>query len=984
MRGRGSRKRSISAIPVQTTAPAASDGDAVERRARAAHLLAGVTPRLGLDRAVQGGRGRRAGGKGGFPTPRVRERAGGVQFRMLRITQQSSPAGAKSYYTTGSDYYREGPELAGVWGGHGAARLGLEGAVTKRAFDRLCDNEHPATGERLTGRTRTGRTVGYDFTFSAPKSVSLVHALSGDDRILGAFRAAVDETMRDIEAEMQARVRVGGADTDRVTGNAVWATFVHRTARPVDGLPDPHLHAHCFTFNATFDEIAGGWRAGQFRDLKRDAPYFQAAFRARLAHRLHELGYQLDTAKGDFELTGVPDELTRAFARRTALIEEIARARGITDPAQKAALGGSTREHKDETLDWEALRAAWRARLAPPDAAGLDAVVARARERAARGPCAVGSGGERAAVDHAILHAFERASVVPERALVTRALEYGVGAVTLDGVARELAARRLPGRTVEGRRLVTTPEVLSEEQRVLAFARDGRGRLAPLVGYDRPVSRAWLSAEQQRAVRHLWESPDRVLLVRGAAGTGKTALLQEAVEGIEACGHPVVALAPSAEASRGVLRREGFAGADTVARFLRDPELRERARNGVVLIDEAGLLGARSMARVFRAVEELGARAVLVGDAAQHASVERGTVFKLLQERAGVPTAEVTGVRRQEHDGYRDAVKALAAGRIGEGFDALDRLGWVLELPDGERHRRVAADYVKYASERVKGRAAEALVVAPTHAEGRAVTDEIRCALKASGALAREERVFPVWVPGHRTEAERRDPRTYAPGEMVRFHTAAPGFASGARLIVGADAPVPVEHADRFEVFRPSELALAVGDRIRVTANGTTKDKQHRLNTGAVYCVAGFTPSGDVKLDNGWVLDKSWGHWNHGYVVTSHASQGRTADRVLVVQGAESFGASSREQFYVSASRARSGVTVYTDDKGALREAVGRSDPRMSASDLVRPGRRGSAERLKKHLAFRHRSATFAGLHPAPEPGRLASHPDRSEVTRER
>jgi hypothetical protein len=180
--------------------------------------------------------------------------------------------------------------------------------------------------------------------------------------------------------------------------------------------------------------------------------------------------------------------------------------------------------------------------------------------------------------------------------------------------------------------------------------------------------------------------------------------------------------------------------------------------------------------------------------------------------------------------------------------------------------------------------------------------------------------------------------------------------------VVGAGAPVPAEHADRFEVFRPSELALAVGDRIRLTANGTTKDKKHRLNTGAVYGVAGFTPTGDVKLDNGWVLDKTWGHWTHGYTVTSHASQGRTSDRVLVVQGAESFGASSREQFYVSASRARSGVTVYTDDRARLRDAVQRSDPRTTATELLAPNG-GSARvasiraRLARHMNFLRRTA---------------------------
>src|SRR5271166_4369395 len=141
---------------------------------------------------------------------------------MIRITQQDNAKAAKSYYTT-ADYYSEGQEIVGSWGGKGAARLGLEGTVDKGSFERLCDNLDPGTGEPLTVRTRSERTVGYDFTFSVPKSVSVLYAMSGDQDILGAFRGAVDETMREMETEMQTRVRKEFTNTDRTTGNMVWA-----------------------------------------------------------------------------------------------------------------------------------------------------------------------------------------------------------------------------------------------------------------------------------------------------------------------------------------------------------------------------------------------------------------------------------------------------------------------------------------------------------------------------------------------------------------------------------------------------------------------------------------------------------------------------------------------------------------------------------------------------------------------------------------
>src|SRR5271165_6535018 len=128
---------------------------------------------------------------------------------MIRITQQNRSSAAKKYYAT-ADYYSEGQEIVGCWGGKGASRLGLEGQVDKFSFEQLCDNLDPQTGKPLTVRTRTERRVGYDFTFSVPKSVSLLYAMSGDQDIMKAFRGAVDDTMREIETEMKTRVRKKG------------------------------------------------------------------------------------------------------------------------------------------------------------------------------------------------------------------------------------------------------------------------------------------------------------------------------------------------------------------------------------------------------------------------------------------------------------------------------------------------------------------------------------------------------------------------------------------------------------------------------------------------------------------------------------------------------------------------------------------------------------------------------------------------------
>ena len=143
-----------------------------------------------------------------------------------------------------------------------------------------------------------------------------------------------------------------------------------------------------------------------------------------------------------------------------------------------------------------------------------------------------------------------------------------------------------------------------------------------------------------------------------------------------------------------------------------------------------------------------------------------------------------------------------------------------------------------------------------------------------------------------------------------------------------------------------------------MTANGKTADGRHRLNNGALYTVKGFTAAGDLVVDNGWVIGKDFGHIAHGYVVTSHASQGKTVDKVFIGQSHESLPASDRQQLYVSVSRGREQAVIFTDDKQALREAVARDRERLTATEVFRPRKLPGRERLRRHLSFLRRWAS--------------------------
>jgi hypothetical protein len=565
------------------------------------------------------------------------------------------------------------------------------------------------------------------------------------------------------------------------------------------------------------------------------------------------------------------------------------------------------------------------------------------------------TGHDRRAVALAMEHLFERRSAVTEMQLMGEAFKsWCVGQATLQGIRQVVAEAPLIRREINGRNWVTTQEVFQEEDRLVDQCLMGRGR-AEAINTGWKIEDDRLNDEQRNAVKHVLESTDLITGIVGKAGTGKTTLLNEVRRGIQSGMHKLIALAPTSEAARDVLRKEGFENAETVAQLLVSEKLQREARGAVLLVDEAGLLSTREADRLLELAGNLDARVILVGDTGQHHPVERGQAFGLLQKEGKMAVAEVSEIQRQK-GAYKRFVEQFRAGDFTRAFMSLDNMDAILEMTLAERKIALAKEYIA-----VIERGKTALVVAPTHAECNDVTEGIREALKESQAL-KGGKEWEIMRNQSWTDAEKSDSDHYKGkrGLVAQFNGHVKGFALGEQVeIIGvSDGAVRVRCAgalnDRirvlplgapgsFEVYERDRMEICEGDCLRITGNGYTADR-HRLNNGNIHKVDYIAPDGKIVLENGWRLDRNFKHLDYGYAVTSHAAQGKTVDWVLVAQSPEfSSYASDMNQFHVATSRGREGLKVYTTSIELLKENVSRVRERPMAMEIIRQGEEPAA-----------------------------------------
>ena len=708
------------------------------------------------------------------------------------------------------------------------------------------------------------RRAGLDLTFSAPKSVSVLFGL-GDDRVAGEVReahaAAVTQTVDYLEG-LCARASRGRGRSGGTVGTDGWyaTAFEHRSSRA----DDPQLHTHVVVPNVVRGND-GHWSAFDTRETYRQALtggyLYQAVLRGELTRRLG-VGWG-PVRRGVAEIHGVPPALRRLFSARREAIEEHLAEHGQSGPkaAQVAAL--RTREAKRPHTD-EELRQAWgqRARDAGCDPGVLlGEVVGRVPE----GPdldvesviaAVLGSEGVTA-----------RSSTFDRRGLLRAACEaIPAGAdVTLSRL-REVAttlvrdARVVPVAIhvpVEQRRY-STAQLLATEASALRTAGerlgDGLGRVEP-AAVDTALAASGLSAEQAELVRQVTTSGAGVEVIVGPAGSGKTAALAVAHQLWGQAGLPVAGTALAAIAAR-TLREGAGIPSVSMARLLRslDGEPRHRRlppAGGVLVVDEAGMVGTRDLASLIELTRRERVKLVLVGDPAQLPEIDAGGLFAALAER--MPTAALAGNVRQREPWERNALTSMRDGDVLDAVVSYDAAGRVhLGESTGDLRAQIVTDYLAH---RVADPRADVVMLTSRRDDARTLNRLTRQRLVEAGALGGDG--LSVSVRGRTREFRVGD-------EVVVTANRYPlGLLNGTRgTVTGVDAHagVTVTAGETRTTVPPEDLAAGVLDHgYALTchrAQGITVD------VGLLYASRSLTREGGyVGMSRGRVENHLYATW---------------------------------------------------------------------------------------------------------------------------
>jgi conjugative relaxase-like TrwC/TraI family protein len=648
---------------------------------------------------------------------------------MLRINSLKS---ASDYYTkslTKGDYYSEQAEIFGEWQGLGAKKLGVFGEIKKEQFDLLCAGRHPLTGDQLSSRIVSDRREAYDFTFSVPKSVSVLSAVSAPEvavLIQDQIKESMKFTMTEVEKNIQTRIRESGKNDNRVTGNIVYGYFLHKNSRPVDGYSDPQLHIHAVVINLTFDNVDKKWKAIQMRDKVENREYYNFIFNSTLANRLQNIGLEIHKTPGDFDLATITNQTVKTFSRRTDQIDKEAIRLELHNDKQKDSLGARTRQSKSDKHSQSELQSIYQNLLSPDqklitqtlsnqlqsridnnkidykllDQNNLQEVPAQTKKW----------------LDYTLEHHFERHSTSSEQRLIGEVLKNGIGQTSLELVTKQLEEYKKEGilidelvsdkvdlESIKARNnlspSITTQVALAEEQNIIKLINSRVNTYNPVnLQYSQTILQdTFLSPNQKKVVSELMLSLDGVDLLEGKAGTGKTTTLKAVETGLNQAGYSVTVLAPTTKAVE-VLQSEGFVDSMTVSKYLLSPEdsqLRTKSKN-YLIVDEASLVSVRQMNKLLTIANESKYRVILVGDTKQHKSVERGNTLKTIQQHSYIETYSLSQIQRQTQSEAKLAVEDLSTGKVLEGITKFEKLGFVKEIADDKtRLEMVASLYLK-------------------------------------------------------------------------------------------------------------------------------------------------------------------------------------------------------------------------------------------------------------------------------------------------
>jgi conjugative relaxase-like TrwC/TraI family protein len=893
---------------------------------------------------------------------------------MLTISKPLSAGQAQSYHqkeftAKEQNYWSQRGVIAGEWQGRLASHFGLSGNVSAEDFARLSQGQHPETGEQLVRQRASyeykdgdGKTIktmehraGWDATFSAPKSVSLTALVGGDERVRKAHREAVDAALEQLEHYTQARI--GGNHPPETSGKFIAAKFEHDTARPVDGYVAPQLHTHAVIFNMT-QRDNGQARAVQPQSLFASQQFATTVYQSELMYRLRQLGYEITPGRsGAPEIKGYTQEYLDASSPRSKQIREYLERTGRSGKEAAEIAAHFTRDRKEINSPHEVMAA--HRKLAADFGHQADVVVRTARERSQQQTESVQPEQRvRESLTFARDKNFEREAVIDERALVRDALRRGMGDVTYPQVLAHLNGRLASGEfhiierpgSVPGRQF-TTAKTIEAEHEIVRRMREGRSQLQPVMTRSEAIQTAdrhpYLNRAQKTVVEDVLSSPDRIQGIQGVAGAGKTTTLAALRSGVETHGYEVTGFAPISRAAR-QLNEAGIEGGTLQGFLMRSAKPETGEQKHFYFVDESSLASTKQV-REFLARIGPNDRVLLIGDSRQHQGVEAGRPFEQLQQ-AGMQTAQLDQIVRQKDPELLKAVEHLSKNETAVGVQMLQQQGRVTEIVDPkQRIEAIAKSYAACPE--------NTFIVSPDNASRRAINQAVREELQGLGTLDKEDHSMRVLTPrSDMTGADRAWAARYQTGDVLHYIRGSKelSIAGGSYAQVVTANPkdnlVTVQKPDGGQVtydpsrlrgisaYREIEREFAAGDRIQFTAPNRALQVANRdLGTLQQIDAEGRMT---IRMDGGKEKTisfdpKEMRHFDHGYAVTSHSSQGLNAERVLVNMDTDIHPELINSRFaYVSVSRASHDAQVFTNDAQSLATSLSHDVNKASAIDL--------------------------------------------------
>jgi conjugative relaxase-like TrwC/TraI family protein len=888
---------------------------------------------------------------------------------MLTISKALSASQAETYHreefaNAKGNYYSEGESIRGEWHGKLAEQWGLHGEVDQEQFARLANGQHPISGEQLVRHTTPreyldarGETVrpmehraGWDATFSAPKSVSLTALVGGDDDVRQAHRESVRIAIDELEKYVQARM--GGNRPAETTGKWVAASFEHDSARPVEGYAAPQLHTHVVFFNLT-ETDKGESRALQPRELYRSQQYGTAIYRSELALRLRELGYEIDQGRsGQPEIRGYTREYLEASSPRSQQIRDHLEQHGLRGAGAAQIAAHQTRDEKLPSITHEEMQQKHRD-VAAKFGNQPECVVGEAQNRQVEEHS---SAQKHHYIESAITYAreknVERQSVVDERDLMRDSLRRSMGQASFAEVRERFEMRVESGGLVgvisEGpARAFTTEQMIGYEKDTIAVMRAGKNQHDALVSSETwrevEAKHVHLSSSQRAAVEQILSSHDKITGLEGTAGAGKTTSLAAIRAAVEGEGYEVRGLAPTSRAAHKL--SESGIESGTLQRHLYREGGPDDGQKTLYILDESSLASTKQLNKFLHQLHDQD-RVLLVGDTRQHEAVEAGRPYQQLQE-AGMQTAHLDEIVRQKDPALKDAVEQLARGDISEAIQNLDQQGRVHEVADRtERLTEIAREYAR----EPKG----TLVISPDNESRRELNALIHREMQHRGEVSQEEYKFRILDSRQEmTGADRQWAAQYEPGDVVRYSRGSkvlgiePGEyarvkavdAEGNRITIEREGGERVSYDPHrlsgVAVYQEVERGFSEGDRVQFT----TPSKELLVANRELGTIEKISIAGDleIRMDSGRDLHfnvRDHAHLDHGYAVTSHSSQGQTADRVLIHVDTDKGEQLVNDRFaYVSVSRAQYDAQIYTNDRSELAHDLSRDVSRPTATE---------------------------------------------------